>query len=88
MKAPFSDEVVRRLQLPESYSGVGEEIVWLVDTGSVEARAQAPLTVAPYPTEGLAVAVSACSPASLESSPPATTALRMVDPVVAGSRQD
>jgi RND family efflux transporter MFP subunit len=57
VKAPFSGEVVRRLQQPGSYSGVGEEIVWLVDTGNVEARVQAPLTVAPYLIEGMKVAV-------------------------------
>lgn len=57
VKAPFSGEVVRRLQQPGSYSGVGEEIVWLVDTGNVEARVQAPLTVAPYLSEGMKVAV-------------------------------
>lgn len=57
VKAPFSGEVVRRLQQPGSYSGVGEEIVWLVDTGNVEARAQAPLTVAPFISEGMTVTV-------------------------------
>lgn len=57
VKAPFSGEVVRRLQQPGSYSGVGEEVVWLVDTGNVEARAQAPLTVAPFLSEGMTVAV-------------------------------
>jgi len=57
VKAPFAGEVVRRLQQPGSYSGIGEEIVWLVDTGNVEARAQAPLSVAPYLSEGMSVAV-------------------------------
>lgn len=57
VKAPFGGEVVQRLQQPGSYSGVGEEIVWLVDTGSVEARVQAPLTVAPYLSEGMPVTV-------------------------------
>ena len=57
VKAPFSGEVVQRLQQPGSYSGIGEEIVWLVDTSNVEARAQAPLTVAPYLSEGLTVTI-------------------------------
>ena len=55
--APFTGEVVRRLQQPGSYSGIGEEVVWLVDSDDVEARVQAPLTVAPYLSEGMAVAV-------------------------------
>lgn len=57
VKAPFSGEVVRRLQQPGSYSGVGEEILWLVDTSDLEARVQAPITVAPFLTEGMVVAV-------------------------------
>ena len=52
VKAPFTGEVVERLQQPGSFSGIGEEIVQLVDTGNVEARAQAPLAVAPYLSEG------------------------------------
>jgi RND family efflux transporter MFP subunit len=51
--APFTGEVVQRLQQPGSYSGVGEEIVHLVDTSSIEVRAQAPLSVAPYLSEGM-----------------------------------
>ena len=57
VKAPFSGEVVRRLQQPGSYSGVGEEILWLVDPSHVEARVQAPITVAPFLAEGMTVAV-------------------------------
>jgi RND family efflux transporter MFP subunit len=55
--APFTGEVVQRLQQPGSYSGVGEEIVHLVDTSSIEVRAQAPLSVAPYLSEGMTVTV-------------------------------
>lgn len=57
VKAPFGGEVVRRLQQPGSYSGIGEEVVWLVDTGNVEARAQAPLAVAPFLSEGMTVTI-------------------------------
>lgn len=55
--APFTGEVVQRLQQPGSYSGIGEEIVHLVDTSSVEVRAQAPLAVAPFLSEGMTVTV-------------------------------
>ena len=53
VKAPFSGEVVRRLQQPGSYSSVGEEVVFLVDTAQVEVQAQAPLSVAPHLSEGM-----------------------------------
>jgi len=59
VKAPFSGEVVRRLQQPGSYSSVGEEVVFLVDTAAVEVLAQAPLSVAPHLSEGMAVMVEA-----------------------------
>jgi len=57
VKAPFSGEVVRRLQQPGSYSSVGEEVVFLVDTAQVEVQAQAPLSVAPHLSEGMVVTV-------------------------------
>jgi len=57
VKAPFTGEVVRRLQQPGSYSSVGEEVVFLVDTEEVEVLAQAPLSVAPHLSEGMAVMV-------------------------------
>jgi RND family efflux transporter MFP subunit len=57
VKAPFTGEVVERLQQPGSYSGIGEEIVHLVDAGSIEVLAQAPLSVAPFLSEGMAVTV-------------------------------
>ena len=59
VKAPFAGEVVRRLQQPGSYSSVGEEVVFLVDTAEVEVLAQAPLSVAPHLTEGMVVMVEA-----------------------------
>jgi RND family efflux transporter MFP subunit len=57
VKAPFTGEVVQRLQQPGSYSSVGEEVVQLVDTANVEIKAQAPLSVAPYLREGMTVAI-------------------------------
>jgi len=57
VRAPFSGEVVERLQQPGSYSGIGEEIVHLVDIESIEVRAQAPLSVAPFLSEGMTVTV-------------------------------
>jgi len=59
VKAPFAGEVVRRLQQPGSYSSVGEEVVFLVDTAEVEVLAQAPLSVAPHLSEGMMVMVEA-----------------------------
>lgn len=59
VKAPFAGEVVRRLQQPGSYSSVGEEVVFLVDTAEVEVQAQAPLSVAPHLSEGMLVTVEA-----------------------------
>lgn len=57
VEAPFGGQVVSRLQQPGSYSGIGEEIVWLVDTANVEARVSAPLAVAPFLAEGMSVTV-------------------------------
>jgi len=57
VKAPFAGEVVRRLQQPGSYSSVGEEVVFLVDTTEVEVLAQAPLSIAPHLSEGMVVMV-------------------------------
>jgi RND family efflux transporter MFP subunit len=59
VEAPFAGEIVRRLQQPGSYSSVGEEVVFLVDTSEVEVLAQAPLSVAPHLSEGMAVTVEA-----------------------------
>ena len=59
VKAPFAGKVVRRLQQPGSYSSVGEEVVFLVDTAEVEVLAQAPLSVAPHLSEGMMVMVEA-----------------------------
>ena len=58
VKAPFTGEIVARIQQPGSYSSVGEEIVHLVDTVTVEVRTQAPLSVAPFLREGMKVQVS------------------------------
>ncbi len=57
VRAPFSGRVVERLQQPGGYIGVGGEIVRLVDTNSVEVRAQAPLSVAPHLREGMSVVI-------------------------------
>ena len=57
VKAPFAGRVVQRLQQPGSYSSVGEEVVFLVDTAEVEVLAQAPLAVAPHLREGMVVVV-------------------------------
>lgn len=58
VEAPFSGRVVARLQQPGGYVGVGREIVRLVDVDNIEIRAQAPLSVAPFLTEGMSVAVT------------------------------
>ena len=57
VRAPFSGRVVERLQQPGGYIGVGGEIVRLVDTGDIEVRAQAPLSIAPHLREGMKILI-------------------------------
>jgi RND family efflux transporter MFP subunit len=57
VRAPFSGRVVERLQQPGGYIAVGGEIVRLVDTTSIEVRAQAPLSVAPHLREGMKILI-------------------------------
>ena len=56
--APFSGRVVERLIQVGEYSAPGANIVRLVDTASLEARAQTPVAVAPFITVGDQVRVS------------------------------
>ncbi len=58
VRAPFSGRVVERLQQPGGYISVGGEIIRLVDTSSIEVRAQAPLSVAPHLREGMSILVT------------------------------
>ncbi|MEE2524972.1 efflux RND transporter periplasmic adaptor subunit [Hyphobacterium sp. HN65] len=55
--APFSGRIVERLIEVGEYSTPGRDIVRLVDTGSLEARSQAPISVAPFLTVGDTVQV-------------------------------
>ncbi|MBI1235216.1 MAG: efflux RND transporter periplasmic adaptor subunit [Alphaproteobacteria bacterium] len=56
--APFDGRVVERLIEVGEYSNPGREIVRLVNTSALEARAQAPIAVAAYIQTGDAVTVS------------------------------
>lgn len=56
--APFDGRVVERLIEIGEYSNPGREIVRLVDTSALEARAQAPISVASFINVGDRVAVS------------------------------
>ncbi len=56
--APFDGRVVERLIEVGEYSNPGREIVRLVNTSALEARAQAPIAVAAYITVGEEVSVS------------------------------
>lgn len=56
--APFSGRVTERLIEVGEYANPGSQIVRLVDTQRIEARAQVPVSVAPYLTEGQTIRVS------------------------------
>jgi len=55
--APFSGRVVERLIQVGEYSTPGRDIVRLVDTGSLEARSQAPISISPFISVGDVVEV-------------------------------
>jgi len=57
IRAPYPGRVVERHRSPGAHVSVGEEVVRLVDTRTVEVRARAPLSVASFLTEGQTVAV-------------------------------
>lgn len=56
--APFSGRVTERLIEVGEYANPGAQIVRLVDTQRIEARAQVPVSVAPYLREGQTIRVS------------------------------
>lgn len=56
--APFSGRVTERLIEVGEYANPGARIVRLVDTQRIEARAQVPVSVAPYLSEGQTIRVS------------------------------
>ncbi|MCU7555332.1 efflux RND transporter periplasmic adaptor subunit [Alteromonas sp. ASW11-19] len=58
VRAPFNALVVSRLRSPGEYTGVGEELVHIVDPTRVEAAIRAPLTVIPYLERGMSVTVT------------------------------
>lgn len=58
VKAPFSALVVERLQMPGEYTGVGQNIIRVVNPNQVEVQVKAPLTVLPYIESGMTVSVS------------------------------
>jgi RND family efflux transporter MFP subunit len=57
VRAPFDGRVVERMQQPGGFTSTGQEVVRLVNVDEIEVRAQAPLSVEPFLTEGMSVAV-------------------------------
>jgi RND family efflux transporter MFP subunit len=57
IRAPFPGRVVARLINPGEYAAPGKEIVRLVDTDSIEVKAQAPIDTAHFLHEGMPVTV-------------------------------
>ena len=47
IRAPFSGQVIERYQQAGEFSGIGRQVVRLVDTTNVEISAQAPVKIAP-----------------------------------------
>lgn len=56
--APFSGRVTQRLIEVGEYANPGSQIVRLVDTQQIEARAQVPVSVAPFLQDGQTIRVS------------------------------
>jgi RND family efflux transporter MFP subunit len=59
VRAPFDGRVVERLQQPGGFTSAGQEVVRLVNVDEVEVRAQAPLSVEPFLSEGMSVDLEA-----------------------------
>ena len=74
IRAPFPGRVVSRLINAGEYASVGKDIVRLVDIGSIEVKAQAPIESVRYLREGMAVTV-------MIQNRPVTTKVRTIVPV-------
>lgn len=57
VKAPFTAMVVERLQTPGEYTGVGQDLLRIVDTANIEASIKAPLSAVPFIAQGMNVTV-------------------------------
>jgi RND family efflux transporter MFP subunit len=55
IRAPFPGRVAQRLINPGEYATAGKDVVRLVDIGSIEVSAQAPIQVSQYIREGMAI---------------------------------
>ncbi|WP_026374748.1 efflux RND transporter periplasmic adaptor subunit [Aestuariibacter salexigens] len=58
VKAPFKAMVVERLQVPGEFTGVGQNVLRIVDMDNIEASIRAPLSAVPYLTSNMEVTVS------------------------------
>ncbi len=58
VRAPFNALVVSRLRSPGEYTGIGEELIHIVDPTRTEVAIRAPLTVIPYLERGMPVTVT------------------------------
>lgn len=57
VKAPFKAMVVERKQSPGEYTGVGQDLMRIVDTKNIEASIRAPLSAVPFIHQGMFVEV-------------------------------
>lgn len=57
VKAPFKAMVVERKQSPGEYTGVGQDLMRIVDTSNIEASIRAPLSAVPFIRQGMTVQV-------------------------------
>lgn len=57
VKAPFTALVVERLQSPGEYTGIGQDLLRIVDTANIEASIKAPLSAVPFIEQGMDVTV-------------------------------
>lgn len=57
VKSPFNAMVVERMQSPGEYVSVGQTLLRIVDTNSIEATIRAPLSAVPFIEQGMSVLV-------------------------------
>lgn len=57
IKLPYTALIVERLQAPGEYTGVGQNVLRVVNPDNIEVQVRAPLTVLPYIKRGMPVSV-------------------------------
>lgn len=67
VKAPFQALVVDRIQMPGEYTGVGQNLLRVVNPNNVEVQVKAPLNVLPYIHAGMRVNVHGANSSVSES---------------------